>query len=94
MSRLIDADALIDFILNRIVTTNNEAHFHKKIFIEAVKMQPTIEAVPVDRNKIIDEFADKLKKRYPIMQNDLFTINDDLHDEIDKIAKQMKGGNG
>lgn len=47
MSDLISRSALIDFILNRIVTTDNEAHYHKKIFIEAVKMQPTIEAVPV-----------------------------------------------
>ena len=54
--------------------------------------QPTIEAVPVvERDKIIDEFVGKLKKRYPIMENDLFTVNDKLHDEIDKIAEQMKG---
>ena len=55
MSDLISRSALIDFILNKIVTTNNEAHFHKKIFIEAVKMQPTIEAVPVVHGEWIKE---------------------------------------
>lgn len=44
------------------------------------------------RAKAIDEFVEKLKKRYPIAENDLFTINDVLHTEIDKIAEQMKEG--
>lgn len=44
------------------------------------------------RNEAIDEFAKRLKNKYPIMENDLFTVNDVLHREIDKTAEQMKGG--
>jgi transposase-like protein len=38
----------------------------------------------------VDEFAKRLKKKYPIMENDLFTVNDVLHREIDKIAEELK----
>lgn len=40
----------------------------------------------------IDDFAEALKKRYPIMENDLFTVNDVLQKEIDRIAEQLKEG--
>lgn len=44
------------------------------------------------RNKVIDEFAEKLKKKYPLMENDLFLVNDVLRKTIDEIAEQMKVG--
>lgn len=46
----------------------------------------------VARLETIEVFAKALKKRYPIAENDLFTINDTLHREIDKIAEQLKKG--
>lgn len=42
--------------------------------------------------KAIEDFAEALKKRYPIMENGLFTINDVLQKEIDRIAEQLKEG--
>ena len=49
----------------------------------------------VGYNKAIDDFAKRMKIEYPIAENDLFTINDTLHINIDKIAEQLKaGGNG
>lgn len=44
------------------------------------------------RAKAIDEFAKKLKKKYPLMENGLFSINDMLRKTIDDIAEQMKAG--
>lgn len=87
--RLIDADVMREEWLER---GENEYVYDANAFLDSIDEQPTIEAVPVKEiNRIIDKFADKLKKKYPIMENDLFTVNDKLHDEIDKIAKQMKG---
>ena len=43
-------------------------------------------------NKAIDDFAKRMKIEYPIAENDLFTINDTLHINIDKIAEQLKAG--
>lgn len=49
--------------------------------------QPTIEAVPVvERNKIIDEFAEMCKADIMCQTFGLHPIN------IDKIAEKMKGG--
>lgn len=52
-----------------------------------IRRQPTIEAVPVvERNKIIDEFAEMCKADIMCQTFGLHPIN------IDKIAEQMKGG--
>lgn len=38
-------------------------------------------------NKAIDDFVKRMKIEYPIAENDLFTINDTLHININKIAE-------
>lgn len=43
-------------------------------------------------NKAIDDFVKRMKIEYPIAENDLFTINDTLHININKIAEQLKAG--
>ena len=57
MSDLISRSALLDFIRDRIGVRTEEADYHKHLFIEVVKRQPTIEAVPVPvaRGEWIDE---------------------------------------
>jgi hypothetical protein len=44
------------------------------------------------RNKVINEFAEKLKNKYPLMENGLFLVNDMLRKTIDEIAEQLKAG--
>ena len=41
-------------------------------------------------NIAITEFAERMKKRYPLAENDLFTINDTLHRALDEIAEEMR----
>lgn len=43
------------------------------------------------RNQAIKEFAKRLKEMYPIMENDLFIVNDVLQRTIDKIVEEMGG---
>lgn len=52
---LIDREALLDFIRDRIGVRTEEADYHKSLFIEVVKRQPTIEAVPVVHGEWIYE---------------------------------------
>lgn len=64
--------------------------------------QPTIEAVPVvERNKIIDEFADRLKHSLIHNHGHLLTVDTDgfewlttdaVGTHIDEISERMKGG--
>lgn len=43
--------------------------------------------------KAIDDFAEALKREYPICTNDFgFVINETAHKTIDKIAKRLKEG--
>ena len=46
------------------------------------------------RAKAIDEFAERLKLKYPYFVEDvgLVEVNKMLHSAIDKIAEQLKGG--
>lgn len=55
-------------------------------FDDIVKEQPTIEAVPVDRNRIIDEFAQKAIERLEDMGCEAWRR------DIMAIAEEMKGG--
>lgn len=41
--------------------------------------------------KAIEEFAEALKKKYPIAECGFGLINDTLHKNIDEIAEQLKG---
>jgi flagellar biosynthesis/type III secretory pathway protein FliH len=42
--------------------------------------------------KAIEEFAEAMKKKYPICTNDFgMVINESAHKTIDEIAKELKG---
>ena len=41
--------------------------------------------------KAIDDFAEKMKKKYPIAECGFGLINDTLHKNIDDIATELKG---
>lgn len=44
------------------------------------------------RAKAIEEFAEAMKKKYPICTNDFgMVINESAHRTIDEIAKELKG---
>lgn len=60
---------------------------YRDTLLRIINEQPAIEAVPVvERNKIIDEFAEMCKADIMCQTFGLHPIN------IDKIAEQMKGG--
>ena len=46
-----------------------------------------------ERAKAIEEFAEVLKRRYPIASNglEMAIINSGLHKSIDEMAKELKG---
>ena len=43
------------------------------------------------RAKAITEFAEAMKKKYPIAECGFGLMNDRLHENIDEIAKRLKG---
>lgn len=96
--RLIDGDRLFEIFKNGMIRIpsieeNRNMFYHNSgyncamtgAYIE-VEKAPTIEAVSVDRNKIIDEFAERCKEHILCKTFGLHHIN------IDEIAEQMKGG--
>lgn len=107
MSRLIDADALTER-LNEYANDDWNVSLGG-VFTDAVdtcldfiENAPTIEAVPVvERNKIIDEFADRLKHSLIHNHGHLLTVDTDgfewlttdaVGTHIDEISERMKGG--
>ena len=57
------------------------------------KMQ-TVEGLKKEvREKAIEEFAERLKRRYPIASNglEMAIINSGLHKNIEEVAKELKG---
>lgn len=84
--RLIDADEFIDWLDVGHLRSPSEVCYSEGDVKVMIDMQPTIEAVPVERNKVIDEFAEMCKADIMCQTFGLHPIN------IDKIAEQMKGG--
>lgn len=86
--RLIDADTLMKDIKGYKLGKYPKGELEWKI-----EQQPTIEAAPVERNNIIDEFAEKameqftefdLKHGYPTIADCKILLKD--------VAERMKGG--
>ena len=78
--RPIDADVFEKFI------RENCADSLVDLWCELVRRQPTIEAVPVDRKGIINEFATKAIERLEDMGCEAWRR------DIMAIAEEMKGG--
>ena len=86
--RLIDADALLKDIKGR------KTRSYPKGELEwTIEQQPTIEAVLVDRNKIIDEFTKEVMYEFTVLElHDRCPTVTDCKIILRDVAEKMKGG--
>ena len=81
--RLIDADALLNSIKGR------KTRSYPKGELEwTIERQPTVGIVTMDRNRIIDEFAQKMYRR--VADSSINKYKDDVVEMIDEILEEMK----
>lgn len=68
-------------------------HAAVNAFINFIVQAPTIEAVPVDRNKIIDEFVKEVMREFTVLElHDRCPTVTDCKIILRDVAEKMKGG--
>ena len=91
MSDLISRSALMEDAEKRFGHPN--AFYSNSSFKELIDEQPTIEAVPVDRNKIIDEFVKEVMREFTVLElHDRCPTVTDCKIILRDVAEKMKGG--
>jgi hypothetical protein len=83
-----------DFLLNYSFMDNKKIYTNGSRLIQTYRVEQALMHYGQEiRNKAIDEFAERLKNKYPIME-DCFgvpNVNYNLHKGIDEIAEEMRG---
>jgi hypothetical protein len=90
MAELIDKGALYEKMTDEYLTHYaGDVASSFTIAMQMVQNQPTVTEAEI-RAKAYDRFAKALKQKYPIAECGFGFINDKLHENIDKIAEQLK----